>query len=334
MTNTRSEGSGGPRQPAGTEGTGDRFADARALAARLSDAAGGSVEAVILYGSHILGANPDRHSALDFVLVVDGYRRFYAAMHEAGELHRPVWLFAGLANILPPNVIAYTPDEGASGLAKCLVVSRDHFTLGTSPLPRDHFLAARLVQKVAVIWAADDARRQWVEKRLAGAQDAALTWVAPWLEGSFDAETVGRKLLEVCYRSEFRPEARNRAEVVFAVQREHFRDALGRVLERAEREGSVIQASEGRLRLVSPPPPAERRRWRRYFRRSKARATARWVKHVLTFDNWLPYIVRKVERRTGRPVRLTRVERRWPLIFLWPRMIRVFMTRPEREEPS
>jgi hypothetical protein len=333
MTNAAGGSDRGP-EPSGFEGVGDALAYARLLAERLTAAAGGSVEAVILYGSHILGANPDRHSALDFVLVVDDYRRFYAEMHKAGELHRPVWLFVGLANVLPPNVIAYAPDEGADGIAKCLVVSRDHFTLGLGPLPPDHFLAARLVQKVAVIWAADDARREWAERRLAAARDAALTWVGPWLEGSFDAETVGRKLLEVCYRSEFRPEARNRADVVFAAQRQHFRETLAPVLERAEREGSVIQASEGRLRFASPSSPTERRRWQRYFLRSKVRATARWSKHILTFDNWLPYIVRKVERRTGRPVRLTRAERRWPLIFLWPRMIQVLLNRPEREEPS
>ena len=60
--------------------------------------------------------------------------------------------------------------------------------------------------------------------------------------------------------------------------------------------------------------------------------TSRWLKHVVTFDNWLPYIVRKVERRTGRKIELTAAERHAPILFLWPRVIRVLLTRPERED--
>ena len=71
-----------------------------------------------------------------------------------------------------------------------------------------------------------------------------------------------------------------------------------------------------------------------HFVRSKARVTARWPKHVLTFDNWLPYISRKVERRTGIKVELTSLERRLPLIFLWPKVIKVLRARPDKERPS
>ena len=52
---------------------------------------------------------------------------------------------------------------------------------------------------------------------------------------------------------------------------------------------------------------------------------------MLTFENWLPYLVRKVERRTGMRVELTPLERRLPLIFLWPRLFRVLRNRPAEE---
>lgn len=331
---TRSPGAGEGGGITGPDGNRAALEAGLELAARLADVAAGAVEAVILYGSHLLGANPDRHSALDFVVIVDSYRRFYGAMNEAGELHRPVWMMAGLARVLPPNVIAYAPDDGADGIAKCLVVSREDFRIALGSRPPDHFLLARLVQKVAVIWAADEARGQWVEDRLAEGRASVLTWAGPWLEGAFDAEELGRKLLEVCYRAEFRPEARNRSRVVFETQRDHFRAAFTPILEGAARAHELVEAGAGRWRFATPPTAAARRRWRGYFRRSKARATARWLKHVFTFDNWLPYIARKVERRTGRKVVLTRLERSWPLIFLWPRAIRLLLTRPEREEPS
>ena len=60
-----------------------------------------------------------------------------------------------------------------------------------------------------------------------------------------------------------------------------------------------------------------------YFGISKARATTRWVKHMLTFDSWFPYIVRKVERRTGMTFEITPLERRFPFPLLLPKALRV-----------
>jgi hypothetical protein len=52
------------------------------------------------------------------------------------------------------------------------------------------------------------------------------------------------------------------------------------------------------------------------------RATARWLKHVVSFEGWLDYIVRKASRHTGEPIVLTGRERRWPWVFLWGRLFR------------
>ena len=64
-------------------------------------------------------------------------------------------------------------------------------------------------------------------------------------------------------------------------------------------------------------------RLRLYFIRSKIRVTARWAKHVVTFNDWLTYVKRKAERRTGLTIELTPAEERWPLILLWPKAIKV-----------
>jgi hypothetical protein len=49
----------------------------------------------------------------------------------------------------------------------------------------------------------------------------------------------------------------------------------------------------------------------------------RWFKYMLTFDDWLDYIVRKIERRSGVRIELSKSERRFPIIFLWPKALRV-----------
>lgn len=305
---------------------------AQEMAEALAGAAGGTLEVVLLYGSHLLGASPDRNSALDFVAVVSDYRAFYTALRGAGEIHRPVWMITALARVLPPNVIAFTPGEGAGGIAKILVIDRAHLAAALGARPRDHFVLGRLVQQVAVIWAADPERARDMEASLEAACGAVLSWIGPYLREPFDAEGVGRRILEVCYQGEYRPEARDRSHAVFEAQREHFRVRLEPVLRRAAEVGLLVP-SDGGYRFSSAVSPSERRRWDRHFRRSKLRATGRWLKHVLTFDNWLPYVHRKAERRLGITIALTPLERRWPLLFLWPRVVKLLLTRPDREGP-
>lgn len=308
-------------------------APASVLASQLVAAGGGSVRAVILYGSQLLRSQPDQHSAYDFVVIVDDYRGFYGALRASGELPRPAWIMAAMARVLPPNVIAFAPGRGREGIAKCQVMTRAHLARALGPQPPDHFVLGRLVQRVEVVWAAGADDTEWVEERLAEARRGVLGWMAPYLEGTFDAERLGRRLLEVCYQGELRPEAKDRAEAIFRVQADHFRAIFPEVLERGVAEGVLehVPSASGDMeyRLAAPVPPSRRRRWRWHFRRSKVRATARWFKHMITFANWLPYIVRKVERHTGRSIELTTLERKLPLVFLWPRAIHVLLTRPK-----
>lgn len=310
------------------------------LAEALVGISAGSIRSILLYGSHMLGANPDRHSAVDFVVIVDEYRPFYAALNAAGELHRPTWLLSMMAGFLPPNAIAFAPEGARDGIAKCIIVSRAHLERGLGPNPPDHFLLGRLVQKVGPLYSATPNAAEWVEQLLASARDRVLEWMEPYLDGPVDAEGLGRRMLEVCYRGELRPESRQRAALIFEGQAGYFREHFGPVLARGVEQGVLVERIDAEgghggalttYELARPASAALRRKWRRHFRKSKVRATARWFKHMATFANWLPYVVRKVERHRGERIELTRLERRLPLIFLWPRAIKVLLTRPPKE---
>jgi hypothetical protein len=296
------------------------------LAKKLVAAAGDTVGAILLYGSHLLRTNPDRHSAFDFVVIVDAYRPFYSSLKAAGEIHRPVRLMTWMAGVLSPNVIAFTPNQGRAGIAKCLIVTREDFAAALGPNPKDHFLLGRMIQKVGIVWVRSPDDEEWVESRLRDARSGVLEWMAPYLDGPVDAEGLGRQMMAVCYQGELRPEASDRSVRVFEAQAEHFRAHFTEVLQRGEDSGLLRREGEGFV-LAGPVDSGARRRWSRHFSRSKARATARWLKHTATFDNWLPYVIRKVERHTGTTVELTAIERRLPLIFLWPRAIKLLMTR-------
>ena len=66
----------------------------------------------------------------------------------------------------------------------------------------------------------------------------------------------------------------------------------------------------------------ERFRRSSYFRLSIVRATVRWLKHMVSFEGWLDYIVQKASRHGGEELRLSERERRFPLLLLWGRVFR------------
>ena len=296
------------------------------LAARLREAGGGSVAAVLAYGSRLVAASPDRHSAYDLVVVVDGYRGFYRALRSSGHAARSVAFLATVSRLLPPTVIAFRPGPPDGPLAKCVVVSRDHFERELGPRRHDHFCLGRMMQRIAVVHARDEATAAWVRSLVAGARGLVPDLTLPYMEGPFTVDRFCRRMLEVSYGGELRPERRGRARAVYEAQREPLRELYTPVLEAGVASGLLARV-DGGYRPARPSSTLARLRWRVYFGLSKARATARWLKHVLTFDGWFPYIVRKTERRTGMTVEITPLERRFPIPLLIPKAWRVLRTK-------
>lgn len=298
----------------------------------LLGATGDQMVAALLFGSQLAGTTPGAHSAHDLVLVVDAYRPFYRALREAEPGFRPAWLLSALARVLPPNVIAYLPRGAHGPVAKCMVLSRAHFTRALSDRAADHFIKGRMAQRVAVIHARDETERARTEELLARAREDVLRWVGPWLDRPFSVGELTLRMLEVSYAGELRPESGDRVQEVHDAQADYLAEVYGEVLLKAEEAGRVERV-EGGWRLLPRRDRPGKARLRLYFLRSKLRATLRWLKHVLTFNDWLPYIQKKVERRTGMTVEITPLERKAPLIFLWPKVFKVLLNRPGSAPP-
>jgi hypothetical protein len=309
--------------------------------AALREAGGPALEVVLLFGSQLVRAMPGAHSAWDLVVIVNDYGTFHRHLVDAGHHRRPAWLLTLFARVLPPNITAFDPGEGVP-LAKCAIVSREHFLRALQPGAPDHFLKGRMVQAVAVLWSRSDETHQQVERALQNARDGVIRWVAPHVadEGPFRPDQFALRMLEVSYRGEVRPESGDRVRQVFEAQRRYLVDLYARVLARAAERGDVAAVPPNRgggaddedgvsrtYRLAEAPGPGRRLALRLYFMRSKVRATLRWFKHVITFNDWLTYVQRKVERRTGRQMTITPWERRLPLLLLWPKAIRVLRQR-------
>lgn len=298
--------------------------EAAILARAVAEAGGGQVRAVVFFGSRKSRARPDPWSAYDFFVVTRGYRPFFRSLREKGRLRRPAWLVAALNAFLPPNQISLSTagPDGTVLRGKCGILSEEHFRRETSERHRDHFTLGRLFQPTEVVYTADEESRALVLDALARAHDLTLDWSRPWLPERFEAEEYTRTLLRVSYRGEIRPEPSGRADALWEAQREALLPAYRVVLSARAAQGDLREPAPGVFALARPVGTGERLRLAFYFRWSKVRATARWLKYIVTFDDWLEFIVRKARRHSGQEIELTSRERRWPLVFLWPRVVR------------
>jgi hypothetical protein len=146
--------------------------------------------------------------------------------------------------------------------------------------------------------------------------------VRPWLPERFDVGTFCRTFLRVSYSAEIRPEPEGRAEALWEAQRDYLSAVYGVLLRELQAAGELVLLAPDTYGLARAAGTTERLRLSAYFWRSKIRATLRWAKYVVTFDDWLEFILRKAARHSGQAFDLTPRERRFPLIFLWPRVFR------------
>ena len=305
--------------------------EVRDIVQLLQEACERNVVGVIFFGSRLVGTSPGEASAADLFVVVENYLLFYESIGSRLPAARHSGIMAALNRALPPNIIYLNDPGGLRAGAKCFIVSEGDLALGLAPDAKDHFFRGRLAQRVHIVYARSEKDRQAMETRIDAARHLTLAWVPLYLTGAFGVMDYCRRMMEISYSAEIRPEARSRVREVTDAQTSFFRLVYGRVLQTGVRDGQLVAEGE-RFRLARRTGVRERWRVGHFFRRSKTRATLRWFKYMLTFDDWLDYIVRKIERRSGQRVELTRAERRFPVILLWPKALRMIRALKEAEK--
>jgi hypothetical protein len=304
--------------------------EAQRLAGSLAGSFGAATVALLHYGSHAQagGAEAGPDSAFDFFVIVDQYLPAYRAL--AAHLPRrfPARRAALLNRILPPNVLS-VPGPEPHLVAKCCVLSVHDLARACSRRPADHFVRARLFQQVHLVWARDAGGREVARRAVCDARWGTYGWAGPFLPERFDSRRYARTLLEVSYSAEIRPEDSAHVETLLNAQAGVLLPAFETLLAGLATRGSLRRVAED-YRQVRPPGVLARARARAWFGWSKLRATLRWLKYVALYDDWLDYVVHKVERKSGLTMELSERERRWPLLFLWPRALRFITRRPRR----
>ena len=304
-------------------------ADTERLARYLAGAFGSATLALIHYGSHAQRSDARPESAHDFFVIVDRYATAYRSLTAAIHPSYHPRTATLLAHILPPNVVAISTPDAPTLHAKCAVLSLADLRRAGSDQAQDHFTQGRLFQQIQLVWVRDEESRRAVTDVLLEVRARTFTWAHPTLPEHFTTDSYCHTLLETSFAAEIRPEGDARLRVLLDAQRDTLIPIYEAVLQQLVSQR--ILASTGKVySLVRPATRAERARTARYFRRSKVRATLRWLKYVALYEGWLDYIVRKIERRSGVKIALTPRERRWPLLFLWPKIFHYLRTRPQR----
>jgi hypothetical protein len=183
--------------------------------------------------------------------------------------------------------------------------------------------SGRLFQPMRLLHARDAAARDAILSCLESSLRETWGWARPWLPSSFDAAGYGLSALSTSMRWELRPEPEGRAAELWAAQRELQIPVVEALLAELRAAGELVAAlAPGSWSASRATGRLERLRRGLYFRVSMARATVRWLKHVVSFEGWLDYIVQKVSRHGGEELRLSERERRFPLLLLWGRAYR------------
>jgi len=295
-----------------------------AAVSRLAGAAGGALVGLVFFGSRRTGAAlANVFSAYDLFVVVEGYRAFYDSLRRVGLTGKRPGVLAVVSGWLPPTQCSLRFEAGGVHV-KASVIRHDTWRRETSALRRDHFCIGRLCQPTRVLHARDEDARRLLLEGLVSSHRETWSWARPWLPPAFDADAYGRSALRTSMRWEVRPEPAGRADALWEAQRDLQIPVFEVLLRELEERGEVepVPDRAGWLRATPSVRAIERLRCQLYFRRSIVRATARWLKHTVTFEGWLDYIVRKASRHTGEAIELTDRERRWPWVFLWGRLFR------------
>jgi hypothetical protein len=300
------------------------------LATFIALSGGEGVLGLVFFGSRKTDARPDSFSAYDLFVLTKDYRPFYRHLWETGALRKSPNLLAALNVVLPPNQVSLrSKGSGAPWRAKCAVISLESFVRDASKGRRDHFCIGRLFQPTEVIYVSDPSSLERILDAIANAHTETFSWARPWLPDVFDVSQYCRTLLTVSLGQEIRPEPSGRARELWEAQKAYLQPVYSVFLEDLLEQGELVKGGGG-YSLARAVTSWERTRIRLYFRWSLVRATARWGKYIVTFDDWLEYILRKAERHAGHEIVLTEKERRLPLLFLWPKLVRYLRQKDRR----
>lgn len=273
-----------------------------ALIARLADSIaeryGPRLDAIILYGSYLRG---QQDAMPDFYVLLDRYPR---------RPRRHAWMGA----LLPPNV----HQLGAEGRrAKVSVLTTGqlarHVALDMHP-----YFWARFAQPCCVVHCRDQQVRLRLHCIAAEAIRRLLLRAAP-AELPETPAAFWEAVFAHTYGAELRSERPGRRSALHLANAEHYEQLFHYARRRFYRHDGGVKATQPPRRWSQDAP---HRRLAQAV--GKTFSALRIIKSALTFEEPLDYMLWKLERHSGIRLSATERQRRYPLLFAWPLVWRLY----------
>ncbi|MBY0400010.1 hypothetical protein K2X89_06915 [Myxococcota bacterium] len=294
------------------------------LASELARRHGETVLGVLFYGSCLRQTTDE--GVLDFWLVVDEY---------GGAYRSP--LLAWINPVAPPNVFYLERDfEGRTLRTKYGVISRRAFDQGTSFRAFHPYVFARFAQPARLLACRDDEARSYFIGCVARSivvLVGRLVYLLPRRGGflRFSLAAFWQEAFRRSYDSERRPEADETIRGLYLANAERYDEVGLRSLRELARDGRVGSLTEHprsvALQIPAAPVLAGRLRWQAMRLIGRSLGLVRLFKTAYTFGDWVPYVLWKLERHTGRAIELSERQRRHPFVFGWPIILKQVLRR-------
>jgi len=280
-----------------------------ALVCSLRDRHGNAINAILYYGSCMRAGDPFS-GIVDLYLIADSYRAFYPGKFRA---------FLNWA--LPPNVFYQELAVGDKTLrVKYNVLSLADLHKHLSGRTLQSYFWGRFTQPMRILWSRDSDAKADIEGCLVLAAHTFLERVLPAVEDTGLLSELWVEGLGLSYAAELRTEQSGRSRELVEFDLAHYvgvsMAVAGSLRYPLTIKGSGEEASY-HVSVSSPGRFAGRAGWAARRIQGKLLSLARLLKAMFTFDGGLDYAAWKLERHTGQHIEIPDRVRRFPLIFVW-----------------
>ncbi len=261
-----------------------------ALAEKLQEQFGNSLQAILFYGS--CQRSGDYHNGiLDIYVLVDNYRKAYKKPH-----------LAWFNKLLPPNVFYLEATAGDQLIrAKYAVLTLHDFIRGTSNHWFHSYLWCRFAQPLGILFYRSKQILQQVHRASAQAAITFLSRVIPILPPDFTTSELWHQAFALSYSAELRPERPGYAISLYTAYEYYYAQLTRLALPALPFRITRSDDTQGTYHtLISEFSRRNcRHAWKIRNIQGKILSILRLLKALLTFHGGISYIRWKVERHSG-----------------------------------
>ncbi len=263
-----------------------------------------SITSVLFYGSCMRTHQYD-DAMLDFYVVVDGYQHAYRR-----------WWVSTANKLLPPNVYYLQIEhERCIYRAKYAVVSKSDLLKKVSEKAFHPYFWARFTQPISYIFIRDQEEKQWITTVQYHSANTFIKKVTPMMQDNDNSENLWVRGLQLTYSAELRTETSQRAVSIYQANQQYF-----------DRVSECLFATQSKLNGASVNKVTSRIFWTARKLVGKILSVLRLMKASMTFANGVDYLAWKIERHTGEKIEISPNLRKYPWIFSWPMLIRLYLS--------